>query len=199
MTRPFGVDEVRAALVTAARHRFAAEGPSASLRAIAHDAGVNLGLVHRYFGGKAGLLEAVLTDVLRGALPDKPFDSVDELLQAVHGRLVLDEAASQEYARILAWMLLMGESPRAYLKGFGEYSTAKIATPDQQSRYLLVLAAFFGWRIFGPHIAPMARYRSQKTAERDLFDELHFVVTSEVPAKRRTVTTRKKGSSKPRA
>ena len=53
-------DEVRAAVLDAAARHFAAQGANASLRDIATDAGVNLGLIHRHFGNKDDLLQAVL-------------------------------------------------------------------------------------------------------------------------------------------
>ena len=59
--RPGGVD-TRAAIVTAAREEFAAQGYDAtSLRAIARTAGVDPALVHHYFGGKSGLFVEVMS------------------------------------------------------------------------------------------------------------------------------------------
>ncbi len=51
-------------LVEAAMACFAEVGPNdVSVRAIAERAGVNHGLVHHYFGSKAGLVDAVVRDV----------------------------------------------------------------------------------------------------------------------------------------
>jgi AcrR family transcriptional regulator len=59
----------KAAILTAARTRFAAEGySSASVRAIARDVGVDAALVVRYFGSKAGLFAAATDIDLR--IPD---------------------------------------------------------------------------------------------------------------------------------
>ncbi|MCC6271418.1 MAG: helix-turn-helix transcriptional regulator, partial [Microbacteriaceae bacterium] len=60
--RPIGRDAVRAAILAAASRRFAQHGRKASLRDIAADAGVNLGLIHRHFGNKDDLLRAALTE-----------------------------------------------------------------------------------------------------------------------------------------
>jgi AcrR family transcriptional regulator len=59
----------KAAILAAARTRFAAEGySSASVRAIARDVGVDAALVVRYFGSKAGLFAAATDIDLR--IPD---------------------------------------------------------------------------------------------------------------------------------
>ncbi len=51
----------RAAILNAARARFAAEGYDAvSVRAVARDAGVDPALVHRFFGGKTELFAAAM-------------------------------------------------------------------------------------------------------------------------------------------
>ena len=51
--------DTKAAILAAARARFAAEGyRSASLRAVARDVGVDPALVVRYFGSKPGLFAA---------------------------------------------------------------------------------------------------------------------------------------------
>lgn len=59
--RPAGDGDVRAALLASARRQFAARGYDAvPLHAIAAGAGVNPAMIRYYFGGKAGLYEAVL-------------------------------------------------------------------------------------------------------------------------------------------
>src|SRR2546427_11736646 len=53
--------ETRAALLTAARFRFARDGYEATnLRDIAADVGVNVSLVSRYFGSKEGLFQTAI-------------------------------------------------------------------------------------------------------------------------------------------
>ena len=60
----------RARLLAAAKQCFSEHGYSATgIRDVAEVAGVSYALLSRYFGSKAGLLEAALTD----ALKDKPF------------------------------------------------------------------------------------------------------------------------------
>src|SRR3954447_14674547 len=61
--------DTKAAILAAARTRFAAEGyRSASIRAVARDVGVDAALVVRYFGSKPGLFAAATDLDLR--IPD---------------------------------------------------------------------------------------------------------------------------------
>lgn len=56
MVRPRNAEETRAALLAAARLRFARDGYEATnLRDIASDVGVNVALIPRYFRSKEGL------------------------------------------------------------------------------------------------------------------------------------------------
>ncbi|MFF1479320.1 TetR family transcriptional regulator [Streptomyces sp. NPDC058301] len=69
-------DATKAAILEAARERFAADGyERATIRAIARDAGIDPSMVMRYYGNKEGLFAAASELDLRfpdvGALPDK--------------------------------------------------------------------------------------------------------------------------------
>ncbi|QNP64626.1 TetR family transcriptional regulator [Streptomyces genisteinicus] len=69
-------DATRAAILEAARERFAADGyERATIRAIARDAGIDPSMVMRYYGNKEGLFAAASEFDLRlpgaGALPGK--------------------------------------------------------------------------------------------------------------------------------
>ena len=69
MTRTRSSSDTKAAILAAARTRFAAEGyRSASIRAVARDVGVDAALVVRYFGSKPGLFAAATDIDLR--IPD---------------------------------------------------------------------------------------------------------------------------------
>ena len=76
-------------LIDAANAVFAEHGyDAATTRAVAERAGCSEGLIHRYFGGKRGLLRAVMEskaaevlEGLRSALPDR--DSVEEDIEQV--------------------------------------------------------------------------------------------------------------------
>lgn len=80
----------RDAIVAAARTRFAAGGfAGASLRSIAHDAGVDPSLIRHYFGGKAGLLVATME------LPFNPLERLAEVM--IGGRHGLAERLLQTF------------------------------------------------------------------------------------------------------
>ncbi|MBZ4019370.1 TetR/AcrR family transcriptional regulator [Streptomyces purpurogeneiscleroticus] len=67
--RPRRSDATRAAILDAARDRFAAEGyERATIRAIARDAGIDPSMVMRYYGNKEGLFVAATDIDLR--MPD---------------------------------------------------------------------------------------------------------------------------------
>jgi len=82
-------DRRQRSLIEAATAVFAEHGyDAATTRAVAERAGCSEGLIHRYFGGKRGLLRAVMEskaaevlEGLRSALPDR--DSVEEDIQQV--------------------------------------------------------------------------------------------------------------------
>ncbi|MEU4360182.1 TetR/AcrR family transcriptional regulator [Streptomyces virginiae] len=74
VTSPRRSDATRAAILEAARERFAADGyERATIRAIARDAGIDPSMVMRYFGNKEGLFAAASAFDLRlpevGTLP----------------------------------------------------------------------------------------------------------------------------------
>src|SRR5205807_3220629 len=108
--RPTGREEVRAAVLEAATRLFVGRGPaSVSLRDIAEEANVNLGLLHRHFGSKSELISAAVSRLIDGfgvstgdvfayaAMPD-------ELAQFV----TAPSHAHAAYVRMLAWLLLVG-------------------------------------------------------------------------------------------
>lgn len=80
--RPRRSDATRAAILDAARERFAADGyERATIRAIASQAGIDPALVMRYYGSKEGLFAAAAQFDLR--LPDLasvPPESIGETL-----------------------------------------------------------------------------------------------------------------------
>ena len=77
------------ALIEAATAVFAEHGyEAATTREVAERAGCAEGLIHRYFGGKRGLLLAIyggkipeMADALRSALPDR--DTVEEEIESI--------------------------------------------------------------------------------------------------------------------
>ena len=71
-------DRTKAAILTAARERFAAHGyERTTIRGVASDAGIDPSMVMRYFGNKVQLFDAALTIDLR--LPDLSAVSAEDL------------------------------------------------------------------------------------------------------------------------
>jgi AcrR family transcriptional regulator len=116
--RPRRSDATRAAILTAARERFAADGyERATIRAIAADAGIDPAMVMRYFGNKEKLFAAAAAFDLR--LPDPttmPRDEIgtrlvshfldrwesDDTLMALLRAAVTNEAAAERARDIFA-------------------------------------------------------------------------------------------------
>ncbi|MFF3215154.1 TetR family transcriptional regulator [Streptomyces sp. NPDC002886] len=74
--------QTKAAILRAARERFAAQGyERTTIRGVAADAGIDPSMVMRYFGNKEGLFDAALAVDLR--LPDLAAVPAGELAQAL--------------------------------------------------------------------------------------------------------------------
>lgn len=110
-TGPRRSDATRAAILEAARERFAADGyERATIRAIARDAGIDPSMVMRYYGNKEGLFAAASEFDLRlpefGALPVRHAGAVlvshfldrweqDDVLMALLRAAVTHDAAAE--------------------------------------------------------------------------------------------------------
>lgn len=151
----------------AARVRFAAEGLTASLRAIAGDAGVNLGLVHRHFGSKEALVSEVLSDVAaRGRRRLAAASSLPEALEMIARAAGGGDDDLAVYVRLLAWILLAGHEPRDFQRQFPAMSDVlALGQPDDRRLVLLAVAAVFGWEVFAPHLAEMLGYATRPEAD----------------------------------
>jgi len=80
-------DATRAAILEAARSRFASDGyERATVRAIAHDAGIDPSMVMRYYGSKEGLFAAVIDVEL--VLPDLDVIPVEDVGTALVGHFL---------------------------------------------------------------------------------------------------------------
>ncbi len=149
--RPTGRDAVRSAILDAASRRFARHGTKASLRDIAADAGVNLGLIHRHFGNKDDLLRAALTHhASAGAV--MVLDEPD--LAAAIRRIFQDSSEGTPYLRIVAWLLLEGVPIANYQDRFPTVDSLRARAGDaaQELRLMLAFAASYGWAVFGEQL-----------------------------------------------
>lgn len=153
---PHGRDEVRRALLDAARSLLARKGTAFTLREAADLAGVNLGLVHHYIGNKADLVDAVVQrDIERG---NRHLPAADDAHAAL-GAMFLLGIEHPEHTALAAQLVLNGESAaldaerpsvldavRACDKG-GELTPAGEA---------LAIAATYGWALFSRQICEAA-------------------------------------------
>jgi AcrR family transcriptional regulator len=175
--RPVGRDEIRVAVIEAAARRFAAEGPDASLRDIADDAGVNLGLIHRHIGNKDELLRAVLAAEIDGGA-----DFIEQAGDAATAlrRLFAGTANNGRYIRIVAWLLLHNPSQLSHQDRYpGMQALRALVQSDDEavdSELMIAMAAIYGWTVFGPQLR--AAFGYERTDRADLEQRLAEVVAN---------------------
>lgn len=101
----------RAGLLKAATARFAAEAyDSVSLRAIAADAGVDVSLISRYFGGK----EELFAEVLKGCPPpDELFQGDPAEFGERIAKMLIDDPLNNDKLDIFLVMLRSASHPGA--------------------------------------------------------------------------------------
>ena len=158
--KPRGRDTVQAALIEAGARLFAERGPRAvSVREIARAAGVNHGLVHRHFGSKAGLLQAVMVQLSGGVADAIGPPDEDETLASLVGAIVRATKAPGTHWRILARALLDGERPAALQTEFPVVSRMLAAARRNEDAPLspealvtLLIASALGLMLFEPYL-----------------------------------------------
>lgn len=162
--RPTGRDEISDAVLDAAERLFAAAGPmSVSLRAIAEEAGVNYGLVHRHFGTRDDLLERLLARYAdRWAERLGPDTGYDEALDVLLG----PTAETGAYLRLLAWRLLA--DPDKGAEAHRRHATldrlADLPGGDDPRATAAALALVFGWRLFHPFLTAALHLDGEEAA-----------------------------------
>lgn len=101
----------RAALLAAATQHFSRDGyDSVTLREIAADAGVDVALVSRYFGGKDELFSAVLESC---APPDELFSGSVESWGDRISRMLVEDDDDDNRMEVILIILRSASSPRA--------------------------------------------------------------------------------------
>ena len=146
------------ALVSAAADLFEEVGPNAvSVRAITERAGVNHGLVHHYFGSKAGLVQAVLE-----RLADESAAAIRE--RGVEAVIDPEDGRVRRHVRVLTRVVLDDAAPEgfqarfpivAYLSGIGRET---LGMDDETSalRASQAVALMVGWLILEPWLLSSA-------------------------------------------
>ena len=151
--KPFGKDATIAALLDAADALFGEKGPSAvTVREISNRANVNHALVHRHFGSKEALLDAILERhvsaskdaIRRGDLPEEKI-----------GNLMHYLASQPAFARTFAHLILERRPLEEFVRRTG--GTAELvsifsdegAPSDEARAYAAIMMSFgLGWALF---------------------------------------------------
>jgi AcrR family transcriptional regulator len=147
-------------VLEAATRLFIDKGPaSVSLRDIAGEANVNLGLLHRHFGSKSELIAAVvhtLVDSLGPRLGE--VFAASEMPEAL-ALLVTEPSVEQAWARMLAWLLLDGadgttlqESYPALSRLVERLGSDGLDDADARCVGAVVAALALGWSLFAPYL-----------------------------------------------
>nr|WP_199815365.1 TetR family transcriptional regulator [Streptomyces rimosus] len=146
--RPRRSDATRAAILAAARDRFAADGyERATIRAIAKDAGIDPSMVMRYYGNKAGLFAAASEIDLR--LPDLTAVPRDEL-GARMIRHFLDRWENDETLTGMVRVAVTNEAGAERLRGvFTEQIRPMLATVCPVPEEVSARAALVGSQLVG--------------------------------------------------
>ena len=174
--RPRGREEVMAAILDGATRLFAARGPAAvSVRDIAAEAGVNHGLVHRHFGSKQAVLQAVFERAAHemAAVAAGMSDSQEGMQQ-----LFAASVEHETYWRALARAILDGENPLALQREFPTIQTL-IARLEEDKKHLrqgegassppfearvvvgTLSALMLGWLVFEPYLLTATGFEQQ--------------------------------------
>jgi AcrR family transcriptional regulator len=177
------------AVIDAAIRLFAQRGPSAvSLRDIAKEAGVNYGLIHRYFGSR--------DDVLRAAFEELADRATHRLLgtrtiEEMWPRVWVDVA--DDYARMVAWSLLEGHRPQDHIRHapsaaaiagivarYADQSTSPTTDFDPRVVAAALVVTGMGWKLFAPFVTAALDLDDRDQVE--LFAELGRIAESLVQA-----------------
>jgi AcrR family transcriptional regulator len=123
---------------------------SASLRDIAADAEVNIGLIHRHLGNKDDLLRQVLAAQAQAgaALVEEARDPATALEW-----MFTHVGRGGDYTRMVAWLLLSGRH-RDFQQEYPTIAALRAQLgPDGDSVPLLgAMAMLYGWTVFGDQL-----------------------------------------------
>jgi len=120
------------ALIDSATRAFARNGfEAATTRQIAAEAGCSEGLIHRYFGGKAGLLDAVLGDVadsVVGSLALEARDHGEDAVQHAMAAALRAVDGQRDGVRLLFLRALTDSGTAQLLSGLRERYVSQLVT-----------------------------------------------------------------------
>jgi AcrR family transcriptional regulator len=138
------------AVIDAATRQFSAKGTAASIRDIARDAGVNVGLVHRHVGNKDDLLRAVLARLLPEAIRVVDGAESNRTLSLMAEGMPL----AADYVRIVTWLLLSGEDLTHLQSVFPvlAHLAGQAGSDEHLVDLLTAMALLYGWQVFGEQL-----------------------------------------------
>lgn len=135
------------ALIGAATRVFAEKGfDAATTREVAADAGCSEGVIHRYFGSKAGLLDAVLREVaesLAGSFAPGAHESLEDALRHAIITAMQTVEGQRDGVRLLLLRALLDPGAARLLYDLRERYVSQLVAvigPDAASRSFLDLA-----------------------------------------------------------
>lgn len=183
---PSGPDEVRRAVVEAATRLFARHGVDAvTLRMIAAEAGVNPGLIGRYIGRRAELIDEVyrhLTHVLATELDESP----------MRPRSFERESAMGAWTVLMTYYAVRELVPPTDAANPVEELATTIRAlygldeRDARWRAAQILGSALGWRLYERLLVELAGIAPTELAElrEDLFLVHHLVASHRLPTPR---------------
>lgn len=171
--RPSGRDEIVESLLDAADRLFSESGPAdVSLREIAREAHVNHGMVHRHFGTRDDLVEALLArTAARWTAEARSAGDFTSAINLIFGPPEEAESSAGSWIRLLAWSLLIDAPARAGLVE-QRYATLDLLPDlltdedpeDAVTATAAALSLVFGWRFFHPYIRGALHLDEQRFA-----------------------------------
>ncbi len=148
-------------MLSAATRLFVERGPaSVSLRDIAEEANVNLGLLHRHFGSKSELISAAIEQLVNTLGPSTGDVFVSpEMPEQLAALVTAPDTEYVAYVRMLAWLLLDGtdtatlwDSYPAIARLVQRLGTDGLDDDDTRSVGAAVAAFALGWVLFTPFL-----------------------------------------------
>lgn len=168
--KPRNAAKTKAAILAAAQKAFAELGyPQAGIREIAAIAGVSSTLLLRYYGSKAALFEAALTEAmqLEGLLTGDPRSSFGEVLT----RLFLDPGVDIKAPSIIALSTGDAEARDIATRVVEQQVVVPLGKwlgpPDGYARALGIVMMAMGFVLFTRQL-PLLRMRMRKSVEAKL-------------------------------
>ena len=171
--RPYGREEIRAALLDAANELFGLKGPDAvSVRDVAKLADVNHALLHRHFGSK----EQLLRDLMEQHAASFRHSS-SQAKDAYHAVGMMFDLMLKEpsFIRIVAQLLLTGHQPDEFVTRQGGLAKLQelvaLEHPDldeDQTKLIAAASSAFsmGWLLFEPFVLKGVGYDGKVSAAR---------------------------------